>query len=182
MITSGQYFLDDGKDIRIGCSENIEKRLSKHQSSNRNIKLVAIIPTDPKEIFDEERKAFNHFQDYKLPKTGSGDSFYSRDDVLPKISDYVSDRILDRTNLLNTQLKRTGTIQTLFGEENLISFRERCDIFPDQYVTYMGKAGTQKGEKPRTFIIEGKKYKVSERAKKLIQSIIRDTKRKFDYV
>jgi len=143
MITSGQYFLDDNKDIRIGCSENIEERLRKHQSSNRNIKLVAIIPTDPKEIFDEEKKAFNHFQDYKLPKTGSGDSFYSRD-CLPKIAGYVNDRILDRANLLNTQLKRTGTIQTLFGEENLISFRERCDIFPDQYVTYMGKAGTQK--------------------------------------
>ncbi len=177
MITSGQYFLDDNKDIRIGCSENIEERLRKHQSSNRNIKLVAIIPTDPKEIFDEEKKAFNHFQDYKLPKTGSGDSFYSRD-CLPKIAGYVNDRILDRANLLNTQLKRTGTIQTLFGEENLISFRERCDIFPDQYVTFMGKAGTQKGERPRTFTIEGKIYQVSERAKRLIQSIIRDTKAK----
>ena len=177
MITSGQYFLDDGTDIRIGCSENIEERLRKHKSSNRKIEIVGFIPTDSKEIFDEEKKAFNYFKDYKLLN-----SFYSRDDVLPKIAGYVSDRILERTNLLNTKLKRTGTIQTLFGEENLISFRERCDIFPDQYVTYMGKAGTQKGEKPRTITIEGKKYNVSNRAKKLIQSIIRDTKAKISNV
>ena len=177
MMTSGQYFLDDGTDIRIGCSENTEERLRKHQSSNRKIEIVGFIPTDSKEIFDEERKAFNYFKDYKLIN-----SFYSRDDVLPKIAGYVSDRILERTNLLNTQLKRTGTIQTLFGEENLVSFRQRCDIFPDQYVTYMGKAGTQKGEKPRTFTIEGKKYNVSNRAKELIQSIIRDTKAKISNV
>jgi hypothetical protein len=177
MTMSGQYFLDDGTDIRIGCSDDTLSRLKKHQSSNRKIEIVGFIPTDSKEIFDEEKKAFNYFKDYKLLN-----SFYSRDDVLPKIAGYVSNRILERTNLLNTQLKRTGTIQTLFGEENLISFRERCDIFPEQYVTYMGKAGTQKGEKPRTFTIEGKTYKVSERAKRLIQSIIRDTKRKFDYV
>ena len=176
-MTSGQYFLDDGTDIRIGCSENTEERLRKHQSSNRKIEIVGFIPTDSKEIFDEERKAFNYFKDYKLIN-----SFYSRDDVLPKIAGYVSDRILERTNLLNTQLKRTGTIQTLFGEENLVSFRQRCDIFPDQYVTYMGKAGTQKGEKPRTFTIEGKKYNVSNRAKELIQSIIRDTKAKISNV
>ena len=176
-MTSGQYFLDDGTDIRIGCSENTEERLRKHQSSNRKIEIVGFIPTDSKEIFDEERKAFNYFKDYKLIN-----SFYSRDDVLPKIAGYVSDRILERTNLLNKQLKRTGTIQTLFGEENLVSFRQRCDIFPDQYVTYMGKAGTQKGEKPRTFTIEGKKYNVSNRAKELIQSIIRDTKAKISNV
>ena len=176
-MTSGQYFLDDGTDIRIGCSENTEERLRKHQSSNRKIEIVGFIPTDSKEIFDEERKAFNYFKDYKLIN-----SFYSRDDVLPKIAGYVSDRILERTNLLNTQLKRTGTIQTLFGEENLVSFRQRCDIFPDQYVTYMGKAGTQKGEKPRTFTIEGKKYNVSNRAKELIQSIRRDTKAKISNV
>ena len=66
MKTSGQYFIDDGTDIRIGCSEDIESRLKKHQSSNRKAKLVAIIPTDPKEIFDEEQKAFNYFKEYKL--------------------------------------------------------------------------------------------------------------------
>jgi len=179
MIASGQYFLDDGTNIRIGCAKDIERRLREHQSSNKNIKLVAIVPTDPKEIFDEEKKAFNHFQDYKLPKTGSGESFYSRD-ILNKIPGYVQDRLLDRANLLNTHLKRNGTVQTLYGEENLISFRERCDIFPDQYVTFMGKAGTKSGERPRTFTIEGKTYKVSERAKRLIQSIIRDTKNKMN--
>ncbi len=42
----------------------------------------------------------------------------------------------------------------------------------------MGKAGTQSGEKPRKFVIEGKTYFVGERAKKLIQSIIRDTRAK----
>ena len=65
MKTSGQYFIDDGTDIRIGCSEDIESRLKKHQSSNRKAKLVAIIPTDSKEIFDEEQKAFNYFKEYK---------------------------------------------------------------------------------------------------------------------
>ena len=174
-ITSGQYFLDDGVDIRIGCAKDVAERLKQHQSSNKNIKLIALVPTDSKEIFDEEKKAFNHFKDYKLKN-----SFYNRDDVLPKIATYVNDRLLDRANLLNTHLKRTGIIQTVYGEENLISFRERCDIFPDQYVTFMGKAGTQKGERPRTFTIEGKTYKVSDRAKRLIQSIIRDTKNKMD--
>ena len=177
MKTSGQYFIDDGTDIRIGCSEDIESRLKKHQSSNRKAKLVAIIPTDPKEIFDEEQKAFNYFKEYKLR-----DSFYSRDDVLPKIAGYVNDRLLDRANLLNLHLKRNGTVQTLYGEENLINFRERCDIFPDQYVTFMGKAGTKSGESPRTFTIEGKTYKVSERAKRLIQSIVRDSKNKMNNV
>jgi len=181
MKTSGQYFLYDGTDVRIGCAKDIEERLRKHQSSNRNIKLVAIVPTDPKEIFDEEKKAFNHFQDYKLPKTGSGESFYSKD-ILNKIPGYVNDRLLERANLLNTHLQRNGVIQTLWGEESLISFRERCDIFPDQYVTFMGKAGTKSGERPRTFTIEGKTYKVSERAKRLIQSIIRDTKSKMNNV
>ena len=65
-------------------------------------------------------------KEYKLR-----DSFYSRDDVLPKIPGYVNDRLLDRANLLNLHLKRNGTVQTLYGEENLINFRERCDIFPD---------------------------------------------------
>jgi len=174
---SGQYFLDDGTDIRIGCSKDIKERVSKHQSSNNNIKIVAIVPTDPKEIFDEEHKAFNHFQDYLLPKKGSGESFYSRD-ILDKIPGYVVDRTLERENLLNKQIKRTGTIQTLWGEESLISFRERCDIFPDQYVAFKGKAGTKSGERPRKETIEGKTYKVSERGKRLIQSIRRDTKNK----
>jgi hypothetical protein len=46
----------------------------------------------------------------------------------------------------------------------------------------MGKAGTKSGERPRTFTIEGKTYKVSERAKRLIQSIVRDTKNKMNNV
>ena len=43
----------------------------------------------------------------------------------------------------------------------------------------MGRAGTKLGEKPRKFTIEGKNYIVSEKAKRFIQSIIRDTKQKY---
>jgi hypothetical protein len=40
------------------------------------------------------------------------------------------------------------------------------------------KLGTKSGEKPRKFVIGGKTYYVSEKAKRLIQSIVRDTKEK----
>ena len=174
--TSGQYFLDDGRDIRIGCAEDVLERLRQHQSSNRLIKLIGIVPTHPKEIFDEEKVAFNYFERYKIRK-----SFYSRE-ILPKIPFYIQDRILERNDLLDNIVKRTGTIQTLWGEESLTSIRERCDIFPNQFVTIMGRAGTKAGERPRKFVIEGKTYHVSERAKNLIQSIIRDTKEKHGIV
>ena len=170
---SGVYFGCDEKEIRIGCSANVTLRLKEHQSSNNRFKLVGFIPTDKKEIFDEEDKAFNYFKDYKIRN-----SFYDIS-ILPKISYYIQDRILERNELLNKIIKRTGTIQTVYGEENLTSFRLRCDIFPEQFVTFMGRAGTKSGERPRKFIIEGKTYIVSEKAKKLIQSIIRDTKQKY---
>lgn len=171
--TSGQYFLDDGRYVRIGCAQDIQQRLGQHQSSNNNIKLIGLVPTDIKEIFDEEKKAFNYFEKYKVRK-----SFYSRK-ILPEIPHYIQDRILERSNLLEKQIERTGTVQTLWGPESLVIHRERCDIFPDQFVSFMGRAGTKKGERPRKFVIEGKTYHVSERAKRLIQSIIRDTKDKY---
>jgi|SRR5210317_1173500 hypothetical protein len=171
-MKSGTYFLSDEKEIRIGCAEDVEKRYRQHLSSNFRTKIVGFIPTDPKEIFVEEQKAFNHFSDYKIRN-----SFYDIT-ILPKIPFYINDRIITRTNCLNNLKKRTGIIQTLWGEENLTNFRQRCDIFPDQFVTFMGKAGTKSGEKPRKFVIGGKTYYVSEKAKRLIQSIVRDTKEK----
>jgi hypothetical protein len=170
---SGVYFGSDEKEIRIGCSIDVWDRTKNHQSSNNRYKVVGFIPTDKKEIFDEENKAFNYFQDYKIRN-----SFYDIS-ILAKIPHYIQDRILEKNELLNKIIKKTGTIQTLWGEENLTSFRQRCDIFPEQYATFMGRAGTKLGEKPRKFTIEGKNYIVSEKAKRFIQSIIRDTKQKY---
>lgn len=173
---SGTYFLNDEKEIRIGCGKNIEERYKQHLSSNFRTKIVGFIPTHSKEIFEEEQKAFNYFSDYKIRN-----SFYDIA-ILPKIPFYINDRILTRTNCLNNLKKQTGKIQTLWGEENLTNFRQRCDIFPEQFVTFMGKAGTQSGEKPRKYVIENKIYFVSDKAKRLIQSIIRDTKAKMSNV
>ena len=172
-MSSGVYFLDDKRDVRIGGAVDIEKRVNTHKSSNRNTEIIAVILTSPEEWREEEREAHAYFENYKLKN-----SFYDRDKVLPMIEHYVNRRNLERANLHKKQVKRTGTISTLYGEESLLSLRKRCDIFPNQYVAFMGKAGTKKGEKPREFVIEGKKYCVSNRAKELIQSIRRDIKKK----
>ena len=63
---SGVYFGSYEKEIRIGCSIDVWDRTKNHQSSNNRYKVVGFIPTDKKEIFDEENKAFNYFQDYKI--------------------------------------------------------------------------------------------------------------------
>ena len=109
---------------------------------------------------------------------GETKSFYSKE-IIDMISDYILDRQLIKQGIEKDVEKRTGTKLTIFGNENLSKFREWCDIFPHQKVTYMGKAGSIKGETPRTFNIEGKEYKVGSLGKKLFQSIIRDTKKKY---
>jgi len=172
MKKSGVYFGSAEIYVRIGCAKDIDDRRSTHEGSNLNFKLIGVIITDEKEIFDEEKRAFNYFEKYKIKK-----SFYDKK-IIELIPQYITQRTLERANLSKKQTKRTGTIQTLWGEENLTSHRKRCDIFPEQYVAFMGKAGTKNGEKPRRFTIEGKTYEVSNRAKDFIQSIRRDTKQK----
>ena len=169
---SGVYFLDDSKYIRIGCSNNIKDRIRQHRSSNHAVKVIATISTDAKEIRDEENRAFNYFSDYIVEK-----SFYDRV-IKDKIVHYVNDRVLQRSNLLEEQKKRTGVVQTLWGPESLSALRPRCDWFPEQFASIMGKAGTQKGEKPRIIYLEGKKRVLGPKGKTIYQSVVRDTKSK----
>lgn len=172
-MSSGVYFLDDGRDVRIGGSANIEKRVNTHKGSNKNSEIISVIITSPEEWLEEEKEAHTYFENYKLKN-----SFYDRNKVISMIPHYVNRRILERANLFKKQVKRTGIINTVYGEKSLLSLRKRCDIFPNQYVAFMGKAGTKKGEEPRKFVIEGKTIFVSNKAKELIQSVRRDTKQK----
>ena len=40
MKTSGQYFIDDGTDIRIGCSEDIESMLLWYTNYRKRIEKL----------------------------------------------------------------------------------------------------------------------------------------------
>ena len=177
-MNSVVYFLLNGEEVRIGECKDFAKRLKAHQSSRGkgSTKVIALFPVSVKDRKTEETKAFNYFEKYRVP--GETKSFYSKE-IIDMISDYILDRQLIKQGIEKDVEKRTGTKLTVFGNENLSKFRDWCDIFPHQKVTYMGKAGSIKGETPRTFNIEGKEYKVGSSGKNLIQSIIRDTKKKY---
>ena len=164
----GVYFFFDGKEVRIGMSEDVEKRLKTHKSSNSKIEVLGIINCLENELRLEESKAFNYFKKYLI-----NNSFYSIE-IIDLVPSYIIKRTLEKNNIKENPNKKGTTIGTLYGPVNILSIRKRCDIFPDQPAAIVGRAGTN--EKYRKIKIGNNVYIVSEKFKKLYQQIIRDIK------
>jgi hypothetical protein len=164
----GVYFFFDGKEVRIGMSEDVEKRLKTHKSSNSKIEVLGIINCLENELRLEESKAFNYFKEYLI-----NNSFYSIE-IIDLVPSYIIKRTLEKNNIKENPNKKGTTIGTLYGPVNILSIRKRCDIFPDQPAAIIGRAGTN--EKYRKIKIGDNIYTVSEKFKKLYQQIIRDIK------
>ena len=178
--TQGIYFIDDGDNIRIGESTDLDERLKTHRSSRGKNKTLLRnfmpLPDDTQgELFTAEEAAFEYFKDFRVK--GETKSFYTRD-ILPLIADYITTITIEKYNVEQNKIENTGTIQTVYGQECLSVLRKKCDVFPEQDVAYYGKAGTHQGEKSRKFIFEGQIFHVGSKAKALFQLIIRDTKKK----
>jgi hypothetical protein len=165
---SGVYFYFDGKQVRIGMSEDVSKRLKTHKSSNSKIEVLGILNCSENELRMEEAKAFNYFKSYLIEN-----SFYSKE-IADLVPNYIVKRTLEKNNIKENPNKKGTIVGTLYGPVNILTIRRKCDIFPEQPAAIMGRAGLN--EKYRKIKIGYKTYTVSEKFKNLYQQIVRDIK------
>tara|TARA_E500000178_G_scaffold289154_1_gene292121 strand:+ start:278 stop:820 length:543 start_codon:yes stop_codon:yes gene_type:complete len=170
MIRSGVYFLGGDKRVRIGEAKDLEKRIKTHISSRANTDVIDLLECLSNETKKEEKLAQDYFKEYH-----DRDSFYF-EEIRPLIPGYIKQRKLDRINFNNKLIIKKGTINTLWGPETITNHLPRCDMFPELYAGYMGRKDTKSGLKPRSIVIEGKRYYQSELFKKWYQKIARHIK------
>jgi|TARA_Y100000296_G_scaffold51393_1_gene58924 hypothetical protein len=173
-MKSGVYFIWDGQKVRIGEGKDAKKRIKQHISSRgtHNTKILGLLLCEENETKYEENLAEIYFKSYHIEA-----SFYSPE-VKDLVTDYINNRILEKLDIKELEIKRKGEIQTLWGPETITNFLPKCDMFPWKYATYMGRKDSAKGLKPRKIKILGKYYYFSEPAKKWYQNIVKDKKQK----
>ena len=123
----GIYFISDGKFLKIGQAEDIEKRQAGLQTGNPNpLILVAYIECLKKFLNTLEKKAHISFQKYHY-----NNEWFDLINDLDTIKEYVEKEcgaILKEENRSLNNWK----IQTLEGEASGRGFMKPCGIFPDQ--------------------------------------------------
>ena len=124
----GNYFISDGRAIKIGKAGDIDQRLLDLQTGNSQpLILLSYIPcTSQDGMSAEERKSQNHFMKYHLQG-----EWYSPSEE--QVYEYCEERggiILNEESKLE---RRTPTVvSTLFGPENGRGFVPPCYFYPEQ--------------------------------------------------
>ena len=167
---SGVYFISDDNEVRIGESKDLEERIKQHNSSRSKTEIVAILPCEPHETKYEEGVAEEHFKQYHTKG-----SFYSIE-IKDMIPDYINKRTLDRLDIKKKEIKRKGTVKTLWGPESITEWLPNCSVYPHKFAGYMDEPSSKSGFRPRHVTVLGKVMYLSEPAKRLYQNIVKDTK------
>ena len=167
---SGVYFISDDNEIRIGESKDLDERIKQHNSSRSKTEILAILPCEPHGTKLEEEEAQEYFRQYHIRG-----SFYSIE-IKDMISDYINKRTLDRMDIKKKEIKRKGTVNTLWGPESITEWLPNCSVYPHKFAGYMDEPSSKTGFRPRQVTVLGEVMYLSEKAKRLYQNIVKDTK------
>ncbi len=124
----GNYFVSDGRAIKIGKAKDIDQRLLELQTGNSQLlKLLSYIPcTSHDGMSAEERRSHNYFMKYHL----LGEWYSPSEEQVYEYCERRGGIILNEESKLE---RRTPTVvRTIFGPENGRGFVPRCYFYPDQ--------------------------------------------------
>jgi|APSaa5957512493_1039668.scaffolds.fasta_scaffold107754_1 hypothetical protein len=137
-IKCGNYFVNDGSAIKIGVSDDIDRRLPELQTGNSQpLILLAYIPCRNKfAAEDQERRSQNHFMDFHL----QGEWYSISDDQVYEFCKEQEGIILNETVKQNK--RSANLVSTIFGKEHWKETIPPCYVYSDRYAHCHDRAQT----------------------------------------